>query len=61
MNDTNVFYCYSLKLFYFISAFGEKCNASKINKLSGKRYWVFNKSERLDKIISQYNELKHKI
>ena len=35
------FYCYSLKMFHYISAFGEKCYASKINKVSGKRYWVF--------------------
>lgn len=54
------FYCYSLRLFHYISAFGEKCFASKINSASKKRYWVFKKSERLDRIIDSYNEVKHK-
>ncbi len=60
MNNRNEnFYCYSLRLFHYISAFGEKCYASKINTLSGKRYWVFKKSDRLDKIIDSYNHVKH--
>lgn len=62
MEDKNVnFYCYSLRLFHFLSAFGECCYASKINSLSKNRYWVFRKSERLNEIISLYNEVKHKI
>lgn len=59
-NNTN-FYCYSLRLFHFLSAFSEKCYISKINAQSGNRYWVFKKSERLDEIIKLYNEVKHKI
>lgn len=55
------YYCYSLRLFHFLSAFGEKCMASKINAVSGSRYWVFTKSERLDKIIILYNQVKHNI
>lgn len=54
------FYCYSLKLFHFLSAFEEKCYVSKINKSSNHRYWLFKKSERLDKLICLYNEVKHK-
>lgn len=60
-NIKSNFYCYSLKLFHFISAFGEKCYSSNINSASKKRYWVFKKSERLDKIISLYNSVKHEI
>ena len=60
METSNNFYCYSLRLFHYISAFNEKCYASKINSLSGKRYWVFKKSKRLDEIIESYNEMKHK-
>lgn len=56
----NVFYCYSIKLFHFLSAFGERCYASKVNYITKKRYWVFAKSERLDSIIQFYNETKHK-
>lgn len=59
MRNKENFYCYSLRLFHYISAFGEKCYASKINTLSGKRYWVFKKSDRLDRIIDSYNKTKH--
>ena len=58
-NDT--FYCYSLRLFHYISAFSEKCYGSKINAQSQKRYWIFKKSERLDKIIESYNAVKYSI
>lgn len=60
MGNKDNFYCYSLRLFHYISAFGEKCYASKKNTLSGKRYWVFKKSDRLDRIIDSYNSVKHK-
>lgn len=59
MEGKDNFYCYSLKLFHYISAFGIKCYASKINSLSGKRYWVFKKSKKLDEIIVSYNKVKH--
>jgi hypothetical protein len=59
-NNVN-FYCYSLKLFHFLSAFGEKCYVSKINSVSKTRYWLFRKSDRLDRIIALYNEVKHSI
>lgn len=59
MENKELFYCYSLRLFHYISAFKEECLASKINKLSGKRYWVFKKSDRLDKIIDSYNRVKY--
>ena len=59
MEQNNNFYCYSLRLFHYLCAFNERCYASKINKVSGNRYWVFHKSDRLDKIINSYNEMKH--
>lgn len=59
MEQKDLFYCYSLRLFHYISAFRGECISSNINKLSGKRYWVFKKSERLDKIIESYNKTKH--
>ena len=55
------FYCYSFRLFHYLLAFAEKCYGSSVNSNSGKRYWVFHKSERLDKIIASYNEVKHQI
>lgn len=59
MSSNDNFYCYSLRLFHYLSAFGERCMTSKINSLSGKRYWVFKKSQRLDEIIKSYNNEKH--
>lgn len=60
MEKNENFFCYSLRLFHYLSAFNEKCVVSKINAVSGNRYWVFKKSKRLDDIISSYNEMKHK-
>lgn len=61
MENSVNFYCYSLRLYHFLSAFGETCYISKVNAASKNRYWVFRKSGRLDKIIKLYNEVKHKI
>lgn len=60
MENSENFYCYSLRLFHFLCAFREECKTSKVNSNTGKRYWVFKKSKRLDDIISSYNEMKHK-
>ena len=61
MDNNDNFYCYSLRLYHFLSAFGETCHASKVNAVSKNRYWIFKKSERLDRIINLYNEVKHTI
>lgn len=61
MEDSSNFYCYSFRLFHFLSAFSEKCYGSRLNSNSGRRYWIFQKSERLDRIIQAYNEIKHTI
>ena len=54
------FFCYSFRLFHFLTAFDEKCIASNLSTTTGKRYWVFRKSEHLDRVIEFYNEVKHK-
>lgn len=61
MKDNTNFYCYSLRLYHFLSAFGEVCYASKLNSVSHNRYWVFKKSDRVDKIIELYDKVKHTI
>lgn len=61
MELNSTFYCYSLRMYHFISAFGERCTGSNVNARSGKRYWTFSKSERLDKIIALYGEAKHSV
>mgnify|MGYP004578423823 CR=1 FL=1 len=59
MNNENIFYCYSYRLFHFLLAFNQKCMASRVNSNSQKRYWTFEKNEDLDKIVNFYNEVKH--
>lgn len=54
------FYCYSLRLYHFICAFGGRCEGSSINHVSNSRYWTFFKSEELDRVIELYNSVKHK-
>ena len=57
----NKFYCYSAKMSHFIRAFDIKYIEVGVNTKSGTRYHVFEKSERLDKVISLYNSVKHTI
>ena len=61
MNKSNTFYCYSSKLAHFIRAFDVKYLDIGINVKSRNRYYVFEKSERLDKIINLYNQVKHSV
>lgn len=58
---SNNFYCYSDRLFHFIKSFAIDYVSTGINKNTHKKYYVFEKSERLDKIIALYNKLKHSV
>lgn len=55
------FYCYSSKLAHFIRAFDIKYIDVGVNKNTNTKYYLFEKSERLDKVVSLYNEVKHRI
>ena len=55
----NILYCYSKKLSHFIRAFGVRYINSGINQKTKVKYYTFEKSERLDKIIELYNKVKH--
>lgn len=59
MNE-NIYYCYSKKQSMFIQSFGVKPSGKGVNANSKCPYTCFEKSERLDKIIGLYNEVKHK-
>lgn len=59
-NQNDIYYCYSLRLYHFLVSFREKCYSTNHNKNTGKRYWTFKKSQRVDSLIALYNELKHK-
>ena len=60
MKEQDLFYCYSYRLYHFLSAFNLKYLSSKINKKSKCRYWTYKKSERLDRLIEQYNKIKNR-
>lgn len=55
------FFCYSSRLSYFIRSFGVKYIEVGFNAKSGTKYHIFEKSGRLDKIISLYNSIKYSV
>lgn len=55
------FYCYSNRMAYFIRSFGVKYLDVGFNAKSNTKYYVFEKSERLDKIIALYNSIKYSV
>ena len=57
----NYFYCYSSRMAHFIRAFDVKYLDVGFNAKSATKYYVFEKSERLDKIIELYNSVKYTI
>jgi hypothetical protein len=59
--DKKYFHCYSTNLYHFLLSFKEKSESPKINDNTGTKYYRFEKSERLDKIIELYNKVKHTI
>ncbi len=59
--NNKYFYCYSKNLTYFIKAFGIDYISIGTNCNTKVKYRIFEKSEKLDKIISLYNKVKHTI
>ena len=55
------FYSYSIRLSHFIRAFDIKYVSVGFNAKSGTKYYVFEKSEKLDKVIALYNKVKHSV
>ena len=56
----NIFYCYSKRMSLFLRAMKEEYIAVGVNQKTNVKYWTFNKSERLDNLISLWNEIKNK-
>lgn len=56
----NNFYCYSKKLSHFIRAFDVSYIDICVHPTTKVKYYIFPKSERLDRIIALYNEIKYK-
>lgn len=55
------FYCYSKRMAHFIRAFDIRYVNVGMNEKSKTRYYIFNKSERLDKVIQLYNSVKYSL
>lgn len=60
MNENNHFYCYSNRLSCFLISLKFRYISTGINKNTNKKYWVYEKSEKLDDAITLYNSVKHK-
>lgn len=56
----NYFYCYSKRMNYFLMALKFTCVSIGINHRTNKKYWVYDKSDKLDSVIQLYNAVKHK-
>ena len=56
----NIFYCYSKRMSLFLRAMKEEYIAVGVNQKTNVKYWTFNKSERLDSLISLWNEIKNR-
>lgn len=56
----NIFYCYSKRMSLFLRAMKEEYISIGINKNTNMKYWTFAKSDRLDKLISLWNEIKNR-
>ena len=57
--SNNKFYCYSKRMYHFLSFFGFRYVSIGTNQNTSQRYWVYDKSQRLDFAIETYNSLKH--
>lgn len=60
MKNQDKFFCYSFKLAYFIKSQGLNYLNKGRNRNNNLTYYVFQKSDRLDEIIQQWNKLKSK-
>ena len=58
--ENNYFYCYSKRMNFFLMALKFKYVSVGVNSNTNKKYWVYNKSEKLDSAIELYNSVKHK-
>lgn len=60
MQDNNIFYCYSFRLAYFIKSQGIDYLFKSKNRKNNLTYYAFQKSKKLDQIITLWNKLKSK-
>lgn len=49
------YYCYSYPLKKFLLVNGERYILRSVNNKTKKRYWVFEKNEKLNKLLSDWS------
>lgn len=54
------FYCYSYRLMYFIKSCGIDYEKYGFNKNNGLKYFMFERSEKLNNVLDKWNDLKSK-
>lgn len=59
MND-KYYYCYSTRLYHFLTSVKFRYISEGINQSTNKKYWMYEKSQTLDLAINEYNKIKHK-
>lgn len=57
----NYFYCYSYRLMYFIKSSGINYIKYDFNPKNNLKFFVFERTEKLDKVLTEWNNLKEKI
>ncbi len=57
--DNNKFYCYSKRMYHFLSFLNFRYISIGTNGNTRQRYWVYDKSQKLDYAIELYNSMKH--
>lgn len=57
----NYFYCYSTRMAHFIRAFDIRYINKGVHDVTKSKFYVFEKSERLDKVIELYNKVKYSV
>ena len=58
--ESNLYYCYSSRQYHFLTSVKFRYVDIGINKNKNKKYWTYEKSEKLDSAIEFYNSIKHK-
>lgn len=54
----DLFYCHSLKLFYFLKSKGFYYISKGINDKTGFNYWVFEKTDELNSSVIEFSKNK---
>lgn len=57
---TPKFYCYSTTLMHFLKANGLRYEYTTRHRRTGNRMWVFDRTDKLKKLLDEYDERKAK-